>query len=117
VQVDVEDDTQRPPQLVLQLPQTGRVVVETVLVEEVLAVEAPSLDEHRRVDDATQPGWVSIRPGELKVMPGVALVYSGDGDRRSSVTAEQFGQLVPVEVVIGWGDPEAAWGVGRERRR
>src|SRR6266581_3922789 len=95
VQVDVDQDSAGPPDLVEQLHEFRlRVGAESGLLHHVLAVMGPTLDRLRRVREDARVRRIQARARQLQMMPGITFVDRGVPDARVGMLAKHLGLVL-----------------------
>ncbi len=78
LETTVDDDPMRAPEGVVNLLQSGmRTLHQSSLDGELLAPHRPALVKDGVSREATQPAWVTVLDGELKVVARVSFVRAG----------------------------------------
>src|SRR5437870_1105919 len=95
VQVDVDQDSAGPPDLVEELHELRlRVGAESGLLHHVLAVMGPALDRLRRVRQDAGVRRIQARARELQMMSGISLVDRRVPDARVRMLAQHLGLVL-----------------------
>src|SRR5437870_3127954 len=95
VQVDVDQDSAGPPDLVEELHELRlRVGAESGLLHHVLAVMGPALDRLRRIRQDAGVRWIQARVRELQVMSGISLMDRRVPYARVRMLAQHLGLVL-----------------------